>query len=148
MNRFASNTINSSPAPIIPNQQFVIPPITIPQGFSVSQQPIVQMRVKGGAEAAKKIVLPPNSQVAIFDEEDEVFFYRETDVNGNDVGFDTYSYSKIEPPAPPKYLTVDEFRSELEDFGKRLKEELDRGQSVRTQGNKLYNNPGNSSKQQ
>ena len=139
-NGINGTAINPMASPITPAQQVVIPQITIPQGLSsVFQQPVTQLSVKGGAEAARKLQLPAGSRVAIFDDDADLFYYRELDQNGNEIAFDTFSYSKVEPPAPPRYLTVDEFRSELESFGKQLKEELGNGRSVRTENGKQYN---------
>lgn len=129
---------------IVPNQQVVIPQITIPSGFQqyVSKNPnppIVQITLKG-KEAAKNYKLPPNSRVAIFDEDEPIFYFKETDDSGNDIAFKTCSYVEVEDPPEPEYLTVQEFRSTLEEFAKRLKEELVDGQSIRAQSGKHQTN--------
>lgn len=123
-NLFNGNTINSTPVPIIPSQQIVIPPVTIPQGFSPrnSYQTYTQLTAKN-KEAAKNTKLGPNSKVAIFDEEDEIFYLRETDEYGNDVSFKTYMYTEVEDPPEPEYLTVQEFRKTMDDLMKKMKEE-------------------------
>lgn len=129
---------------IVPNQQVVIPQITIPNGFQpyVSknlEQPVTQITLKG-KEAAKNYRLPPNSRVAIFDEDNPVFYFKETDDSGNVISFKTCSYSEVEEPPEPEYLTVQEFRSTFEEFEKRLKEELVNGQSIRAQSGKHREN--------
>ena len=125
---FNGNTINQNPVPIVPSQQIVIPPITLPSNFnpSLATQSYKQFTAKG-KEAAKKIKLGPKSTVAIFDEDEEVFYYRETDENGNDVKCETYMYTVIEDPPEPEYLTVQEFKTVMADFAKKLKEDLKNG---------------------
>lgn len=129
MGMFGANGINSMPAPIIPNQQVVIPQITIPQGLSATQPFYGQLTAKG-ADAAKNIKLPPKVKAAIFDEDEEVFYFRETDALGNDIDFGVYSYAKVEDPSPPEYLTVQDAKSMLEEFAKKLKEDLSNGQLI------------------
>ena len=134
---FTGNVIQPTSS-LLPQQQIVVPPITIPQGFSAKPQPqsIIQLTAKG-KEAAKKIPLGPNSKVAIFDEDSDqdIFYYREVDEYGNDIEFSIYSYTKIEDPPPPEFLTKQEFRSELNEafasFAAQLKEDLLNGKSVR-----------------
>lgn len=122
---FSGNAIQQTPQ-LIPQQQIVVPPITIPQGFTPrpAAPTIVQYTAKG-KEAAKKIPLGPNSSVAIFEEDSDqdIFYHRETDEYGNDIEFSTYSYSKIEDPPEPEYLTKHEFYSAMDEFVRKLKEE-------------------------
>ena len=132
--------------PILPGSQVVIPQITIPQninGNRIMQQPINQITIKGGDEVAKKYKIPPNSRVAIFDEDDAVFWVKETDEYGNEILFKKCSYVEVEEPPEPKYVTIDDLKTILGDFGKDLKEELINGQFVRTQ--KQSNGNGQSS---
>lgn len=131
-NFFNGNTINHTPVPLIPQQQVVIPPITIPNlNSNVTQPSYNQITVKG-KDAAKAYRLGPNSQVAIFDEDESIFYYRETDASGNDVSFKTCRYEEVEEPAPPEYLTVQEFRSSLDEFAQKLKEELVNGKFIQS----------------
>lgn len=134
--QFTGNVVSPTPS-LIPQQQIVVPPITIPQGFSTKPAPQTynQFTAKG-KEAAKKIPLGPNSKVAIFEEDpdQDVFYYRETDEYGNDVGFEAYSYTKIEDPPEPEYLTKQEFYSAMDELVKKLKEDAN-GQVIRTEGN-------------
>lgn len=91
---------NGNINPFAPNSQVVIPQITIPQNFQPSvmnQAPIVQITVKG-KEAAQKYKFPPNSRGAIFDEDEAIFYYKETDASGNEVVFKTCSYVEVEDP--------------------------------------------------
>lgn len=132
---FTGNTINSTPTPLIPNQQVVIPQITIPQGFQTG--PSSSITVKG-KEMALKYKLPPNFRGALFDEEQPLFYYRETDANGNDVCFKTCSYAEVEEPPEPEYLTVQEFRASMAEFANKLKEDLSNGQFVRSKNADKY----------
>ena len=147
-NIFNGNTINSTPVPLIPNQQVIIPPITIPNGFTaLNSAPSLQQVTAKGKKLAKEYRLGPNSKIAIFDEDEPVFYFRETDANGNDVAFRTCSYAEIEEPAEPEYLTVKEFRTAMDELAKSLKEELSNGQSVQTQptvGKHTFNPDANS----
>lgn len=130
--------INTTAPTLIPQQQIVVPPITIPQGFQAKPTPptVTQMTARG-AEAAKKIYLGPNSKAAIFEEDPEknLFYYRETDEYGNDVDFSVYSYEKVEAPPEPEYLTKQEFYSAMDEFIKRMKEENGNGEPVRQAAN-------------
>lgn len=126
---FTGNTINTTPTPLIPNQQVVIPQITIPQGFQTTPQSSITVK---GKEVAKNYKLPPNFRGALFDEDEPIFYYRETDANGNDICFMTCSYAEIEEPPEPEYLTVQEFKASMEEFRNKLKEDFSNGQFVRT----------------
>jgi len=116
----------------VPNtQSVVIPQITIPTGPSGFQRysPLV---VKG-KDAAQKFYIPPSTKVAIFDEDEDVFYFKETDQYGNVVSFETYQYIKRVEPAPPQYVTVDSFTELMEEV-KKLREDINNGEkSVRRQ---------------
>lgn len=136
-----NNSINSIPTPLIPQQQVVIPPITIPQGFQVQQKVQYKQLTSKGKEAAKQMDVGADARVAIFDEDaDNLFYYKETDANGNVTAFETYSYSKVEEPPPPRYLTVDEFKEAMAEFAKTIKEDLSDGQFIRAKSNKQSDN--------
>lgn len=130
---FTGNAIQQTPS-LIPQQQIVVPPITIPQGFQAKSAPqtVVQMTAKG-KENARKVPLGPNSRAAIFEEDPEVsvFYYRETDEYGNDSDFGVYKFEKVEDPPEPEYLTKQEFYSAMDEFVKKIKEETAHGESVR-----------------
>lgn len=145
MSIFNGNTVNSIPTPITPNQQVVIPQITIPQGFQTQTspllgQPYMQITAKN-KEAAKKMKFPPKSRVAIFEEDNPIFYYKEIDDYGNEIEFRTCTYSELEDPQEPEYLTVQEFRKALNEFAQELKEELLDGKSVQSQntGKQTFN---------
>ena len=110
------------------NSQYVIPQITIPSGIGFQSQPQQRWEpfTAKGRDAAYRMYTPPGVRVAIFDEDNPVFYFKETDQSGNIIAFDEYDYIKHTEPEPPQYLTVEEFN--------KFKEELLNGQSVRTQG--------------
>lgn len=134
MLNFTGNVVNptmTKSVPLIPQQQIVVPPITIPQGFTTQTPPVVQLTARG-PEAAKKIPLGPNAHVAIFDEfeDSDRFYLRETDANGADIDFGIYRYEKVEEPPAPEFLTKDEFYKALDGFAARLKEEFGNGKPI------------------
>ena len=124
--------------PVYPNNassQVVIPQITFPNNFQVGTPPIRSITV-AGEEVAKKYKLPPNSKAALFDESAPIFYFKETDESGNEIAFKKCSYAEIEEPPEPEYLTVQEFKSYLDEFAKNLKEEFFSEESVRAQTGK------------
>ena len=135
------NGINQSSNPAVPSgQQVVIPQITIPNNFQPfvsnnTHSSIQQITVKG-KEAGKNYKLPPNSRAAIFDEDEPIFYYKETDDTGNEIAFKTCRYEEIEDPPEPEYLTVQEFRSAISELEKRLKEGLANEQPICNQTGK------------
>lgn len=122
-----SNMLSTS-GPFGQNSQIVIPPITIPSGVH-NFEPLTAK----GKDAARGVYIPPGTKAPIFDTEDSVFYFKETDKFGNVVSFETYSYTKVEDPPPPQYVTVDAF-GELVNEVKSLREEMANGtQSIRRQ---------------
>ena len=131
------NGLGNTAPQLVPQQQIVVPPITIPQGFQAKPQvQAIQQLTAKGKEAAKKIPLGPGSRAAIFEEDpdQDVFYYREVDEYGNDVDFGVYTYAKVEDPPEPEYLTKQEFYSAMDEFFKRLKEANANGEVVLTTG--------------
>ena len=127
---FTGNAIQQQPS-LIPQQQIVVPPITIPNGFQAAPKPPTYYQLTAhGKDAAKNIPLGPNSKVAIFEDDPDVniFYYRETNEYGNDVAFTVNSFEEVKEPPPPEYLTKPQFDSALSEafsnFAKQLKEEL------------------------
>jgi hypothetical protein len=129
---FTGNAVGKNPS-LIPQQQVVIPPITIPQGFTAQPQtPLYTQLTARGKEGAKKIPMAPGSNVAIFEEDPEkdIFYRRSIDEYGNEGELEAYAYTKIEDPPEPEYLTKQEFYSAMDEFFMRLKEENANGNAV------------------
>lgn len=134
---FGPNSTTAT-GPFGQNSQVVIPQITFPSGVQ-NFEPLTA----NGKEAARNIYTPPGTRVPIFDTEDSIFYYKETDKFGNIVSFETYAYEKLEEPAPPQYVTTDMF-SELVEQVKSLREEIANGtQSVRRQDKQHSNKQWN-----
>ena len=70
-----------------------------------------------GFEAAEKYPFPRDCQAAIFDEEEDVFYLKTTDVNGA-VTIRMFEYAEKPIPKfdPKKYVTVDDFANFKEEI--------------------------------
>lgn len=70
-----------------------------------------------GFEAAEKYPFPRDCEAAIFDEDEDVFYVKVTDVNGA-VTVRMFSYQEVPIPKfdPKKYVTVDDFASFKEEI--------------------------------
>lgn len=121
-------------------QSVVIPQITIPTSPMGFQQ--YRPLTAKGKDAAEKIVIPPSTKVAIFDEDNDVFYFKETDQLGNVIAFDTYQYTKMSEPAPPEYVTVDSFSALVEEV-KKLREDMNNGTQPVWRNNGHSNKHGN-----
>ena len=131
-----NNQIGQNPIyPEIQRSPVVIPQITIPNPLQANNQPIRSITVDS-EEVAKNYTLPPNSKTALFLETAPIFFFKQTDESGNVIAFKKCSYMEVTDPPEPEYLTVQEFRSTLDEFAKRLKEEILNGESVCTRSGK------------
>lgn len=125
----------------VPNgQQVVIPQITIPQNLpsfmpntltGTQQKPVIgtePIKVHG-MDGAKAYPTQPNSSYAMFDDNDDIFYYKVTDHNNYPISLRRFRFYEEEEPVPeppPEYVTMDEFR--------KFKEEMLNGkQSVRSQ---------------
>lgn len=124
----------------IPNPgQVVIPQITVQPSLTPYQptiQPQLQqvesvgpqlMRVKG-MDGAKQFPTVPNAFYALFDEDENVLFFKVTDKNNYPVLLKRFRYVEEEEPIPqqPEYVTKHEYDSLLDEFRK-LKEEVVNG---------------------
>lgn len=82
-----------------------------------------------GIESARQYSMPPNSRVALFDANDDVFYIKQTDASGFPVIRKFRFMEEVEKPVQQpveenKYVTIDEFN--------KFKEELlDGKQSIR-----------------
>ena len=75
---------------------------------SFSQQ--MQLNKVNGLEGAKAFQMNPNSQAALFDLNEDIFYLKTTDSAGYPM-IDIYEFKKREPKAEPKadYVTREEF---------------------------------------
>ena len=108
--------------------QMVIPQITIPN-LGTRYEPLTAK----GRDAAYAMYIPPSTRAPIFDTDEQIFYYKETDERGNVIAFDVYDYTKRVEAPPPEYLTVDAFNTFVGQFNE-FKEEIRNAQSVRSQG--------------
>ena len=105
--------------PIPGSQQVVIPQITIPTsqpfaGFQSQPQSLSQAvdlyRVKD-MDGAKQFQMTPNSRVALFKEDDDVMYIKQTDNNNYPISLKRYRFYEEEEPAPeapPEYATKED----------------------------------------
>ena len=129
--------VTGQPTFVPSSQQVVIPQITIPQPFQTNQQfqqPVIQgpqlYRVKG-MDGAKRFQTVANACYALFDEDEDVMYIKETDGN-NYPSIRRFVFSEEDEPAPappPEYVTV-------EDFNKFKEEILNAKQPVRSKTGK------------
>ena len=120
--------------PAVPsNNQIVFPQITFQQPFGSFQnsQPVQQNTVGPqlyhckGMDGAKCFPTVPNSEIAIFDEDDDVMYIKETDKNNYPVSLRRFRFVE-EEEVIPEYVTKKEYDSLMEEF-KKLKEEIGNG---------------------
>lgn len=130
-------------ASAVPNpNQVVVPQITIPAALQTMFAPQVQApaqqpsqvaiegpklaRVSNGLDGAKAFPTQPGAEYAIFEDDDDVFYFKKTDKNNFPEVLKRYRfYEEAEPvpEAPPAYVTMDEFlkiSEELKDIKKQL----------------------------
>ena len=111
---------------LIPNSQQVInPQITIPQQQNNAMGPQV-IRIKGGSDAAKQFPTVANASYALFEEDDDVFWYKQTDKNNYPVVLERYRFvqeDEPQPVPPEEMVTKTEYNVLLEEV-KKLREEM------------------------
>jgi len=67
-------------------------------------------RVSDGITGARAIKLGVDSDIAIFDLNEDVFYYRQTDANGNELPMKVGYYTLKDPPkSDSDYVTVKDF---------------------------------------
>ena len=106
-----------TPSAVPNNQQVVIPQITIPNPYNAYnqlmqsmqtpqiQQPSVpsggiRLHYVKGMDGAKQFVTEPNSMYALFDEDNDVMFIKETDKNNYPIRCERFVYIQEDEPAP------------------------------------------------
>ena len=93
------------------------------------QQNVMQLYRVNGYEGAKAFQMPPNSQAALFDMNEDIFYLKASDSAGF-ATIDIYDFSKHKAVAAP---TADEFITRKE-FDEKLKEIFGNGkQHIRKQ---------------
>lgn len=93
-------------------------------GYQGYQQPVNTLTRVTGMEGARLYQMPPNSTVALFDGNDDLFYVKSTDGAGFPT-IRTFRFEEVaQPQAQPQYVTHDEFVA-LADKIDRLLGELD-----------------------
>lgn len=64
-----------------------------------------------GKDAAYNFPTQYGTTTLLLDNEEPVFYIKTLDSVGNVTAFETYDYTKREPPAPPSYATKDDLNS-------------------------------------
>ena len=131
------------------NQQVVLPQITIPQ-MPQMQQTMVQgpqvIRIKGGSDAAKQFPTAANASYALFEEDDDVFWFKQTDRNNFPIVLERYRFFQEDEPVPvppEEMVTKSEYNALLEEV-KNLREEIRNAQQpVSKQNGGQPNGSGN-----
>ena len=73
-----------------------------------------------GLTGARNFSMGPNSRVPLFDDDNDIFFIKMTDANG-EATIHSYKFEEIKDEEyPDKYLTVEKFDSYMKDFRKEL----------------------------
>lgn len=84
-------------------------PLLNPNQFISGQQ----LNEANGLEEATNFPAGPNSKLAIFDKNDDVFYIKQTDGYGNVVYVRTFEYKERvqKPPLDDRYVTVEQMNS-------------------------------------
>lgn len=131
------------PTAVPSSTQVVIPQITLQQPNNLfnglglqsitSTQPLYeqigpQLLKVHGTDGAKQFPTVPNAVYALFDDTDNIMFFKATDKNNYPILLKRFRYAEEEEtvPVPPEYVTKQEYESLLSDFEK-LKEEIESG---------------------
>ena len=105
--------------------QFAAAPVQ--QNNTVGPQVI---RIKGGSDAAKQFPTVANASYALFEEDDDVFWFKQTDKNNYPVVLERYRFvqeDEPQPVPPEEMVTKSEYNALLEEVRK-LREEIHNGQ--------------------
>ena len=132
------------------NQQVVIPQITIPQPWTQTQNPYTSIQTHQldkikNLDDAKRFSTLANSRYALFMEDDDVMYIKETD-NNNYPTLTRYRFYQEDEPIPEapveyvtkdelksyKLITIDEYNSLIENMEKLKEEVANAKQSVRS----------------
>ena len=110
LNSIYSTTPNPNLRSMVPN-----PPQINPIGSSRDIEKV------NGIESAKQYQMPPNSRVALFDANDDIFYIKQTDASGFPLIRKFRFVEEVEEPLKlpieeNKYLTVEEFNKFKEEL--------------------------------
>lgn len=73
-------------------------------------------KIKGGIESVKMYATLPNSQYVLFEEDDDVFWFKTTDASNYATIRRFRFYEEEENKSDSRYLTVEEFNKFKEEF--------------------------------
>lgn len=108
------------------------------RGFGGVQQPIELPKVHG-LESARNFPisnqLPPNSRIALFDDDDDIMYIVQTDASN----YPTVKRFRFTEEADPAMVKAEEKYVTLEEFNK-FKEDILNGKQFVRQNNKQHNN--------
>lgn len=98
-------------------------------GFAEAMAPPQHVpRVSGGIAGAREYKLGRDSDVAIFDMDEDVFYFRQTDANGNELPIKIGRYTLEDPPkSDSDFVTVKDFEALKADVLCLLREKLGTG---------------------
>lgn len=61
-------------------------------------------------EDAQRYYVPPNTSTLLMDKDNPIFYIKTSDALGRTT-MEKFTFTKVEPPAPPQYVTMEEFAS-------------------------------------
>ena len=102
----------------ITSPQVYAPPINqyiVPQNYTRMQKTSNLIRVNG-MDSAKAYPATPGSETMLFDENDDVMYFKETDINGYSTIRKFRFTEEIDMPKETKYVTVEDFEKFKEEI--------------------------------
>lgn len=143
-NNLSSFGVTNTPTAVPSTSQVVIPQITVQQPSPAYQpfgiqsnvqpgQPVnyeqvgPQLNKVHGSDGAKQFPTVPNAVYALFDDEDDILFFKATDKNNYPIMLKRFRYVEEEEvvPSPPEYVTKQQYDELLQKFQK-IEEEAEK----------------------
>ena len=59
-------------------------------------------------EDAQRYYVPPNTSTLLMDKDNPIFYIKTSDALGRTT-MEKFTFTKVEPPAPPQYVTMEDF---------------------------------------
>ena len=59
-------------------------------------------------EDANRYYVPPNTSTLLMDKDNPIFYIKTSDALGRTT-MEKFTFTKVEPPAPPQYVTMEDF---------------------------------------